>query len=90
MYGNQETRSFGTGQGTTTRAFGETDGTLYAGGGGGYSGGAGGGGNGDSWAGGGTDGGANTGGGGGGAAAFSGVQYRRGHCGGSGIAIIRW
>lgn len=87
----------GTGQGTTTRAFGESDGTLYAGGGGGYGtfgkapGGAGGGGGGgwettytgtrDTWA---SDKGTpNTGGGGGG-----GITYAIG--GGSGIAIIRW
>ena len=78
----------GKGQGTTTRYFGESNGTLYAGGGGGIasywynwegsdykigSGGAGGGGNGLS------PGAANTGGGGG---AF--------FVGGSGICIIRW
>lgn len=75
----------GRGQGTTTREFGESAGTLYAGGGGGYfksevsgaesvgPGGAGGGGAG------GQDGEANTGGGGGGA----------GGAGGSGIVIIR-
>ena len=70
----------GTGQGTTTREFGETEGDLYAGGGGGYSsstafgiGGAGGGANGNMSAA------ANTGGGGGGL----------GKAGGSGIVIIR-
>ena len=78
----------GKGQGTTTRYFGETNGTLYAGGGGGIaaylgfweiknykigSGGAGGGGNALS------PGATNTGGGGG--------AYRTG---GSGICIIRW
>ena len=83
----------GTGQGTTTRAFGEPDGTLYAGGGGGMGtygiawGGSGGGGRGY-WAANYTgtitsyspiEGTANTGGGGGGGAA-----------GGSGVAIIRW
>lgn len=67
------------GQGTTTRAFGESTGTLYAGGGGGYSdnmtlGGAGGGANkGQSAA-------ANTGGGGGGGTSGA---------GGSGIILIR-
>ena len=73
------------GQGTTTRAFGESDGTLYSGGGGGggRSGGSGGGGNG------GSAGAANTGGGGGGGnIPNSGSSY--GAFGGSGIAIIRW
>ena len=84
----------GTGQGTTTREFGEASGTLYAGGGGGggnnygpasvcYPGGTGGAGGGG--AGGRTEGSAgetNTGGGGGGT---SGVLY----AGGSGIVIIR-
>ena len=84
----------GTGQGTTTRAFGEYEETLYAGGGGGHStygiawGGSGGGGRGswntnitgmiESWSG--EAGATNTGGGGGGG----------GTAGGSGIAIIRW
>ena len=78
----------GTGQGTTTREFGESTGKLYSGGGGGsaaYSGAAG-----DSTAGAGANFGgaakngvANTGGGGG--AAYSGTAGR----GGSGIAIIR-
>ena len=87
-YGTSSTKN-GTGQGTTTREFGESGGTLYAGGGGGAApaayytpgaGGAGGGGNGgykDSTSGG--NGGTNTGGGGGG---YNGV-------GGSGIVIIR-
>ena len=68
----------GTGQGTTTREFGEADGDLYAGGGGGYyskSSGAGGLGGGGDYK---EDGEANTGGGGGAGAA-----------GGSGIVIIR-
>ena len=80
----------GTGQHTTTREFGESSGTLYAGGGGGasnrlddiFAGGSGGGGNGGGWGAPGTD---NTGGGGGG------VGYTRGSggVGGSGIVIIR-
>lgn len=81
----------GTGQGTTTREFGETTGDLYAGGGGGsYSsgkgigalGGAGGGGNGRNDGTPATDGAANTGGGGGGGGGS-------GSNGGSGIAILR-
>jgi hypothetical protein len=79
----------GIGQGTTTKAFGETTGTLYSGGGGANgavnNGGAGGGGNG------GTDashpptaGAVNTGSGGGGAYAAIGAN------GGSGICIVRW
>lgn len=76
----------GKGQGTTTRAFGETSGTLYAGGGGGggdgiNSGGAGGGGNGGNNSAP-TAGTANTGGGGGGGST--------GASGGSGIVIVRW
>lgn len=83
-YGNR-----GMGQGTTTREFGESSGTLYSGGGSGanrggdttvIAGGAGGGGDGGP----GTAGGTNTGGGGGGAAAESG-----GGAGGSGIVVIR-
>lgn len=84
----------GSGQRTTTRAFGESNTTLYAGGGGGGgsvndhsggSGGAGGGGNGG-WGYGhsGTNGGANTGGGGGG-----GSYKANAGSGGSGIVIIR-
>jgi hypothetical protein len=67
----------GTGQGATTKEFGETSGDLYSGGGGGYINGVGG------LGGGGTDsnGGANTGGGAGGS------TYAR--SGGSGIVIIR-
>lgn len=84
----------GSGQGTTTRAFGESSGTLYSGGGGGggltytenfnsettgpYKGGSGGGGNGG--IGSGVNGTAGTGGGGGGG----------GSNGGSGCVIIRW
>ena len=90
--------SGGTGQGTTTRAFEEPDGTLYAGGGGGgagwvgggpwgSSGGSGGGGNGGTHFAGilSTSGSPNTGGGGGG---YTG--YENSIEGGSGIAIIRW
>lgn len=87
-YGTASTKN-GTGQGTTTREFGESTGTLYAGGGGGAAplstdtpgaGGAGGGGNGGYFNGAsGGNGGTNTGGGGGG---YNGV-------GGSGIVIIR-
>jgi len=82
----------GAGQGRTTRAFGESSGTLYAGGGGGGSsygthgrGGAGGGGNG-----GGGGGSANTGGGGGGGKGANSAMSSEGGNGGSGIAIIRW
>jgi hypothetical protein len=70
----------GTGQGTTTREFGEDTGTLYAGGGSAYNatvGGAGGGGAGK------TSGEPNTGGGAGGVGSGS------GYTGGSGIVIIR-
>lgn len=87
-YGTATTKN-GTGQGTTTREFGESGGTLYSGGGGGAAyvstdtpgaGGAGGGGNGGTRNGAsGGNGGTNTGGGGGG---YNGV-------GGSGIVIIR-
>ena len=87
----------GTGQGTTTREFGESEGTLYSGGGGGGInggfGGPGGGGNGASVIhfdnqtiyNAGTAGQAGTGGGGGGGNNGGGEQP-----GGSGIAIIRW
>lgn len=89
----------GSGQGTTTRAFGESSGTLYAGGGGGGGqnagiGGAGGGGAGGYYSGDigwnvdATSGAANTGGGGGGARRWSNT-FGTG-LGGSGIAIIRW
>ena len=82
----------GTGQGTTTREFGESGGKLYAGGGGGCTttssnggaGGDGGGGDGGNASGGATSGKTNTGGGGGGA-----VNSKAGGAGGSGIAIIR-
>ena len=82
----------GTGQGTTTRAFGEADGTLYAGGGGAYNGSSAGG------AGAGGDGGggkgrvagtANTGGGGGGNGEYTNNKGSAG-AGGSGICIVRW
>lgn len=83
----------GNGQGRTTRAFGESNGTLYAGGGGGGgadysgSGGSGGGGAGTNWnaSGSGGNGNTNTGSGGGG-----GCSWYNGGAGGSGIAIIRW
>lgn len=85
----------GTGQGTTTRAFGDASGTLYAGGGGGGgnpggTGGAGGGGNGvdgvDSSPG--QPGTANTGGGGGSCRYAAAANL--GGAGGSGICIVRW
>ena len=69
----------GTGQGTTTREFGEETGDLYSGGGAGYWGTGGDGGGGDS----GHDGEPNTGGGGGGSRSRS-IGY-----GGSGIVVIR-
>ena len=92
----------GTGQGTTTRAFGEPDGELFAGGGGGGhgdssiistpNGGAGGGGNG-----GGTNnshdatsGQENTGGGGGGVFYYSSNVLRYSGAGGSGVILIRF
>ena len=84
----------GTGQGTTTRAWGNNNGTLYAGGGGGgrdsstYSGGSGGSGGGGSGTSStstaGTNGTANTGGGGGGGSTSS-----NGGSGGSGIMLIK-
>ena len=85
-------RDSGTGQGTTTREFGESGGKLYAGGGGGCStssfeggeGGEGGGGAGGRPSGGATSGETNTGGGGGGAA-----NSKAGGAGGSGIVVIR-
>ena len=84
----------GKGQGTTTRAFGESGGTLYAGGGGGggaysvsgASGGSGGGGRGGERVAIGNSGTANTGGGGGG----SGALYYGGSTGGSGIILLRF
>ena len=87
----------GTGQGTTTRAFAEESGTLYAGGGGGGgddaggaggAGGGGAGGNGVSNTRYGAAGTANTGGGGGGGGEY-GHPSTQGN-GGSGIIIIRW
>lgn len=91
----------GLGQGTTTRAFGEELGTLYAGGGGGASyddatpglGGAGGGGNAGTNVSGhlrGSDGTANTGGGGGGGKGGMYGGEQNGSFGGSGIIIVRW
>ena len=83
-------RDSGTGQGTTTREFGESGGKLYAGGGGGVgtttpaNGGAGGGGAGGNTSSGATSGETNTGGGGGGAA-----NNKAGGSGGSGIVVIR-
>lgn len=82
----------GTGQGTTTREFGESGGKLYAGGGGGCTmtssnggaGGDGGGGDGGNTSGGATSGETNTGSGGGGAA-----NSKAGGAGGSGIVVIR-
>lgn len=94
----------GTGQNRSTKAFGESSGSLYAGGGGGYGatgaswtkagmGGAGGGGDAapSNWGGKGLHGAANTGGGG------AGIGYQSDQSqpltrsrGGSGIAIIRW
>ena len=98
--GNSDTRPGGTGQGTTTREFGEAGATLYAGGGGGAKkgdlgsgspngyGGAGGGANGAVDEGNGFSAAANTGGGGGGAkGGYNGDHW--GGWGGSGIAIIR-
>lgn len=91
----------GTGQGTTTRMFGESSNTIYAGGGGGGaadgsggSGGAGGGGTGcwydtTSRNGEGTPGTANTGGGGGGGKKGGGKRLQ-GTAGGSGVIIVRW
>ena len=100
-YSKTEYHKGGTGQGTTTKSFGEVGGTLYAGGGGGgacsgkgagAAGGAGGGGsggNGSSTTKPGTAGTPNTGGGGGGGADYTGTSTQAG-AGGSGIVIIRW
>ena len=90
------------GQGTTTRAFGESSGALYAGGGGGGAayrndasvqtggaGGSGGGGKGADMNGWGNNAGANTGGGGGGGSGVT-SGYTGGGAGGSGIVIVRW
>lgn len=88
----------GSGQGTTTRAFGESNATLFAGGGGGggqYSsgkgaaGGAGGGGAGGSVGRNGTNGTTNTGGGGGGGGGGYNASGYDGGTGGSGIILIR-
>lgn len=91
----------GDGQGTTTRSFGESSGTLYAGGGGGGgnsvnttvrggAGGAGGGGNGGSGNSNGSNGAPNTGGGGGGGGRFnSGGLESKGGSGGSGVVLLR-
>lgn len=88
----------GRGQGTTTRAFGETSGTLYAGGGGGGGGsngsggpgGAGGGGAGGGGNSNGSNAAANTGGGGGGGGRFNYGGYEgAGGSGGSGIILLR-
>lgn len=89
----------GFGQGSTTRAFGESSNTLYAGGGGGGGngqvanseralGGSGGGGNGGDALNGGSAGTTNTGGGGGGGYTYT--SGGPGFAGGSGICIIRW
>lgn len=103
-YGETAQRLKGSGgQGTTTRAFAETSGTLYAGGGGGgvyntsYIAGAGGAGGGGAGTGkritAGTGGTANTGGGGGGSGiggSTSNTKYYPRAQGGSGLVIIRW
>lgn len=96
---------YGLGQGSTTKAFGEANGTIYAGGGGsgaiggksgstatGGNGGNGGGGNGGNSyrdSGIGTAGATNTGGGGGGGGSNTSGSRQNGGNGGSGIAIIR-
>lgn len=91
--GNGSGSTGGLGQGTTTRAFGDPDGTLYAGGGGGFQtlGGPGGGGNGATTTteSAGTPGTPNTGGGAGGSyRRFGGMAAVA--AGGSGIVIVRW
>ena len=95
--------TIGSGQGTTTREFGEASGTLYAGGGSGGSwrngdlnpswpsaiaGGSGGGGAGGGYNSAAKDGSANTGGGGGGGTPYYGGSSKGGN-GGTGIVIIR-
>lgn len=82
----------GTGQGTTTKAWGDAAGTLYAGGGGGGGGknlfgvgGSGGGGNGGASSGAGSAGATNTGGGGGG----GGISGSSAGAGGSGIVLLK-
>ena len=101
--GGSGRNSGGTGQGTTTREFGEATGKLYSGGGGagyvynggydaaGGAGGAGGGGNGAKLHGSGGDGTPNTGGGGGGGFDYVGYSSssRPGGSGGSGIICMR-
>ena len=93
-YGSKPITATGKGQETTTRAFGEPEGTLYAGGGGGSdndtigSGGLGGGGNAGQKIG--NAGTPNTGSGGGGAIYDSWSDHSTGGAGGSGIIIIRW
>jgi hypothetical protein len=99
--GSYNDESYERGQRTTTRAFGESDGTLYAGGGGGSptgNGGDGGGGNGSrSYTDRANNGGSNTGSGGGGSGTIPTsianiyITYTSNQgSGGSGIAIIRW
>lgn len=82
----------GTGQGSTTREFGEADGTLYAGGGGGNTG-AGGAGGGGAYGTFGVSGTRNTGGGGGGGGSWNGSScgqsIHASGAGGSGIVVIR-
>ena len=97
-----ESRDGASGQGTTTKAFGESWNTLYAGGGGGggnaqnYNtnrgyGGSGGGGNGsDAMGASGSPGTWATGGGGGGGFSYSADNAGFGYAGGSGVCIIRW
>ena len=84
----------GTGQHFTTRAFGESWNTLYAGGGGGggegAAGGAGGGGTGGGYGVAPTNGIPNTGGGGGGGTRKGWYSINSGGSGGSGICIVRW
>lgn len=96
--GSSNDRPGGTGQGTTTREFGETAGALYAGGGGGgassYSsshygyGGDGGGANGGTYGNNGNSASANTGGGGGGSGGSNPATHYGGS-GGSGVVVIR-
>ena len=96
--GNGSGKEPGTGQGTTTREFGLSSGTLYAGGGGGFAasgtrppGGSGGGGAGGGWnllAVAGTAG--TGGGGGGGGYYFDDSSWGTGANGGSGCVIIKW
>ena len=96
---NNDLCTIGYGQGSTTREFGESSGTLYAGGGTGgqynynswpnsLAGGSGGGGAGGGYNSAAKDGSANTGGGGGGGTPYYGGSSKGGN-GGSGIVIIR-